>query len=434
MPRQHMSLLLYFRHASSTSQKATIQHLQAGLAAVLTEMPQFAGVLRHKKGPRNELELVLNPECGVLFRICDASDQADYDSLLNGMTQGSLVADEKLAVPAADLQTENDGTRAFAVQATSVKGGLLLATSTHHSLGDAKATEVLLKSWARHSAERSHGRSTTIEMAHEDATARWRLSYGPKDVPMESFVENCGLKGLYQAPQLAESTLPSTWTISPDAIQELTESVKTSGVQVSKSDLICSLIARHMYRARRQHETSTLWPESILLYVTLDMRSRLEPPLAKNYQGNASVGIAVTVDLATLCDGPNATALSTTAASIKTAIDNFDTTALRSRLGFYKAQPFFGSVMPNFEYYPGPNALITDTSSLGFYSLNWGPTLQTMDYFRVVGQTLAAGECAVYPKKKDGTIDFQMRHDPRVLETMKEDKEFSNFCRLVGYY
>lgn len=437
MPRRHMSYLLCFRHAASASQKATMKQLQAGLAAVLTEMPQFAGILQRKSGPKNELELVLNPECQVMFRVCDATnqDQVEYDSLLNGMTQGPLLADNQLTVPAAAMQTEDGGTRVFVVQATIVKGGILLATSIHHCLADAKATEVLFESWAKHTAEKSHGRSPAVEMGHDDTTARWRLSYGPQNVSMDSFLELYGPEAAYQAAELADRVVASTWTISPQAMQELKESVHaTSDVQVSSSDLVCALIARHVYKARRQHETHSKWPENVLLYVTSDMRSRLEPPLARNYLGNASVAVPVPVNLAVLCDDSASTALSTTAAKIKTAIDRFDTTALRSRLGFYKAQPFFGSVVPKFEYYPGPNMLITDSSSMGFYSLNWGSNLQNMDYFRSVGQTHSVGQCALNPKRKDGIIEFQMRHDLRVVEAMKDDKGFSSFFRLDGYY
>ena len=435
MPRRHMCYLLCFRHSPTATPQTAIRHLQAGLAAVLTEMPQFAGELQQRSSSKNELVLVLSPESEVLFRISERMHQAEYDSLINGMTKGPLVADDQLAIPAAELQTENGGTRAFVVQATVVSGGLLLATSIHHSLADAKATEVLFESWAKHTAEQSHGRKSVIQRAHDDTTARWRLSYGPINAQMDSFLELYGPKATYQAPTIAEQVVASTWTLSPQKMQELKDSVSVSDVQVSTSDLVCALIARHVYKARKQYEsTSTPWPESVLLYVTSDMRSRLEPPLAKNYLGNASVAVPVAVDLSNLLENPVSVALSTLAANIKTAIDKFDTLALRSRLGFYKAQPFYGSVVPKFEYYPGPNMLITDSSSMSFYSMNWGSVLHTMDYFRSVGQTHSVGQCALNPKRRDGTIEFQMRHDLRVVEAMRDDKGFSGFFELAGYY
>lgn len=283
-----MSYLLCFRQAPSVSHKATVQQLQEGLAAALTEMPQFAGTIRPKSGSKNELELLLDPESYVLFRSCDATDAASYDELLDSMGREPLITDDRLAIPAAEMQTPDGGTRSFAVQATTVKGGLLIATSIHHSVGDAKATEVLFESWAKHTAERSHGQSPTITIPAEDVTARWRLSYGPKNVSMDSFLELHGPKDAFRTSEIAAQVVTSRWTISSQALQQLRDSMGSKAdVQLSSSDLMCALIARHVYKARRQYETSNRWPDEALLYVTSDMRSRLEPSLAKNYLGNA---------------------------------------------------------------------------------------------------------------------------------------------------
>ncbi|KAJ9662034.1 hypothetical protein H2198_001576 [Neophaeococcomyces mojaviensis] len=433
MPRRHMSYLLCFRHTSTCSHSTTIQQLQTGLATVLTEMPHFAGELRQRSSPKKELELFLDPYSHVLFRVVDATNQLNYEDVVKSMHEKPLVADDQLAVPAIDLQTDNGGVRAFAVQVTIVSGGLLLATSIHHALADARATEVLFESWSKHTAKAATGRSDAIEILPHEATARWRLSYGPQDVQVDNFLELCGPKGTYKAAKIADRVVAATWTISPQGIQKLKDFVK-SDVQLSSSDLVCALIARHVYKARIQHEHASVpWPSSILLYVTSDMRSRLEPPLAKNYQGNASVAVPVAVNLDTLLDESTPNALGTVATQIKHAIDTFDTNSLRSRLSFYKTQPFYGSVVPNFEYYPGPNMLLTDSSSMSFYSFSWGPVLQTTDYFKSVGLTHSVGQCALNPKRRDGSIELQMRHDQQVVEAMKSDKDFTCFFELVGY-
>lgn len=434
MPRRHMSYVMCFKQSPGTSTTSTIEHLKEGLAMALTEMPQFASELRKSsKSSKNELEIVLGPNSGVLFRT--STQILNYEELTKALVEGPQVREEELSIPADQLHVVNGGIPAFFVQATVVNGGVLLATSIHHVLGDAKASEIFFEAWAKHTAQRSHGRPCAIELVDEDTQARWRLSYGPKDCKMDSFLELLGPKSDLANAKSADHIVKSTWSITSSAIQELKNDVSAAaGTSVSSSDLMCALIARHVYKARLEYENQQSWPANVILYVTSDMRSRLEPPLSKKYIGNASVAVPIAVELQTLVSGSAEDALIAVAAIIKTNIDKFDTAALRSRLGFYQNQPFYGSVIPHYQYYPGPNMLVTDSSSMGFYSLDWGVHLHKMDNFRTIGQTHAVGSCTLNPKRANETIELQVRHDLRIVDAMKADKGFSQYFKLEGCY
>lgn len=427
-----MSYLMCFKQDDANLSSSVVEDLQEGLAMALTELPQFAGELRKASSNKNELELILGPSSGVLFRVC--KQNTEYEALTKALVEGPQVTEEELCIPVDQLHVKYGGLSAFFVQATIVNGGVLLATSIHHVLADAKGSEIFFESWAKHSAQRSHGRSSSVNLISEDAIARWRLSYGPRDHKMDSFLELLSPRSDFVGARPADHIVKSTWSISNELLQQLKNDVSSMGTQISSSDIMCALIARHVYKARLEYESQQSWPESVILFVTSDMRSRLEPSLAKNYIGNASVAIPVAINLQTLLSETMNDALITIAASIKTAINEFDTAALRSRLGFYQNQPFYGSVVPNFQYYPGPNMLITDSSSMGFYSLDWGTKLHKMGKFRSIGQTHSIGQCTLNPKRADDTVELQIKHDLRIVEAMKQDKGFSQYFHLEGYY
>lgn len=427
-----MSYLMCFKQNDPKLASSIVEDLQEGLAMATTELPQFAGELRKASSTKNELELVLGPSSGVNFRVC--KQDSEYEALINALVEGPQVKEEGLSIPVEHLHVEYGGVPAFFAQATIVNGGILLATSIHHVLADAKGSEIFFESWAKHTAQRSHGRSPAIDVIPEDATARWRLSYGPKDCKMDSFLELLGPKTDFVGARPADHVVKSTWSISSERLEQLKSDMSSTGTNISGSDLMCALIARHVYKARLKCESQQSWPESAIIFVTSDMRSRLEPSLAKNYIGNASVAIPIAVNLQTLLSDPITDTLTTIATSIKSAINAFDTKALRSRLGFYQSQPFYGSIVPNFQYYPGPNMLITDSSSMGFYSLNWGTKLQKMDKFRSIGQTHSIGQCTLNPKRTDDTVELQIKHDLQVVEAMKHDKGFSQYFQLEGCY
>jgi len=441
MPRKYMASLFCFRRNESTSPDLLAAQLRKGLGAALAEAPHFAGEIQPAPGQRNELQLYTGPESDVLFRDCRQWTGANYDELVDAHFPTSLLPDDDLLVPTENTATESGGIRSLVIQANFIPGGLLLAVQVHHSLTDAKGSELFFSSWSRHTRTQCQGRPVDLKPFDEQALERWRLSYGSKKGKVEEFPEfreGPGQQRTTAGPEEKTGTvIPSIWQISPEQLDDLKNFASaraSSAMHVSKAEAIAALLCCHIYRARYGHGSN---PEhrasSVTLYVASDIRSRLEPPLPPDYLGNASVIVPVPIPLTIdqLCSARDDAVLNDIAATIQRAVIGYDTTAVRQRIGFYNSQLAIGSRRPNLNYWPGPNMLIADTSELDTYSLDWGSSLGQIDAFRTIGTSVSTGSCSVHPRLRDGRIEIFLRHEKRVIEAMRMSKELSRFARFV---
>jgi hypothetical protein len=441
MPRKYMASLFCFRRNESTSPDLVAAQLRKGLGAALAEAPHFAGEIQPAPGQRNELQLYTGPESNVLFRDCRQWTGANYDELVDAHFPTSLLPDDDLLVPTENTATESGGIRSLVIQANFIPGGLLLAVQVHHSLTDAKGSELFFSSWSRHTRTQCQGRPVDLKPFDEQALERWRLSYGSKKGKVEEFPEfreGPGQQRTTAGPEEKMGTvIPSIWQISPEQLDDLknfASAQASSAMHVSKAEAVAALLCCHIYRARYGHGSNLEHQaSSVTLYVASDIRSRLEPPLPPDYLGNASVIVPVPIPLTIdqLCAARDGAVLNDIAATIQRAVIGYDTTAVRQRIGFYNSQPAIGSRRPNLNYWPGPNMLIADISELNTYSLDWGSSLGQIDAFRTIGTSVSTGSCSVHPRLRDGRIEIFLRHEKRVIEAMRMSKELSRFARFV---
>lgn len=425
MPRKHMAFLFCFELAESDKLNA-IKQLQSGLESALADMPQFAGEMQLADNKRNELQLFLGPDSAVFFEENHTWSGKSFTELKAAHFPISLLPEDELLSEAA--KTDN-GLQVMMIKATFIPGGLILAVQVHHSFTDAKGAEMFLKAWSKHASAHFQCRKLDVEPLDEEALERWRLSYGSKKVKAEDFPEF--KDALYQVSGTKSEVVPSLWSMSKEKLEELQVFV-SSPTPVSKTEALAAFLACHLYRARFGSDTdSNRQINDITLYAASDLRSRIEPPLAPSFIGNASmiVPVLTTLDQLINVSGPS---LNSIASQIHEAVAKYDTTAVKKRISFYNGQPSIGAKRPNLNYYPGPNTLITDTSEICYYSLDWGGSLGQIDCFRTVGMSASTGNCSVYPKLRDGSIEIFLRHEKEVVDALAISEDFSRFVKPVS--
>lgn len=420
MPRKHMAFLFCFE-LSENERVTAIKQLQNGLESALADMPQFAGEMQPADNDRNELQLYIGPNSAVLLENESWSGKS-FTELKHAHFPISFLPEDKLLPSAAATET---GVRVMMIKATYVSGGLLLAVQIHHSFTDAKGAEMFLKAWSKYASAQSQGRRLEAESLDDAALERWRLSYGKK-AKAEEFPE---FKDPPHQLSSNDEVIPTLWQISKKSLEELHAFV-SNPTPISKTEALAAFLTCHQYRARFGNADSNRQINNITLYAASEVRARMEPPLAANYIGNASmiVPVPTTLDQVLSVSGP---ALNNIASQIHQAVIAYDTVAVRKRVGFYNGQPSIGAKRPSLNYYPGPNMLVTDTSEICYYSLDWGGPLGTIECFRTIGMSASAGNCSVYPKLRDGSIEIFMRHEKKVVDVLAASKEFSRFASLV---
>ncbi|TKY46625.1 Spermidine hydroxycinnamoyl transferase [Spatholobus suberectus] len=154
------------------------------------------------------------------------------------------------------------------------------------------------------------------------------------------------------------------------------------------------VIAAHIWRcASKARELDGLQPT--VVRVSADIRNRLNPPLPRNYFGNAlAVALTPTCHAGELISNP----LSYVARNIREAIELFNDEYIRSQLDFIRCQEqldwirasYLDQVEPkNAPFYGNPNLTIVSWMSMPIYEADFG-----------WGKPVYFGPGAVYPDGK----------------------------------
>lgn len=453
MPRLYTRFVLCFSLAPDADHKKVASDLKAGLAATLTEIPFLAGDIVAEEGGKEKVQLEIGEDAGVDFTVRDYTlpetrglwTTGSYKELEAAHFPITSLTDSLLSptgmIPMAPRNP------VIAVQANFIDGGLLLVFSKHHSGTDGTGNMVMLKSWARNTALAAAGQKVTPTALPKEAFDRSVLMEGTpgqdiKDWPNWSKIvktetdlhgfKTRGLKfdgdGKLEAQQkvVVPSLKSGFWYFSPSKLAALKEAASTKipgDPWISTNDALCALIWRQVTLARDLKAREM--PSSNLM-VAANLRSRMSPPLYEKYLGNAATNAWQNSSVDVLCD-PSRAALQRTAISIRKAVDSLNETTVRGLIGLIDSMPMVTSMTPNCKNLLGPDITITNISTSGWYTFDWGQDLGKIDRARM--PTVAFdGVCVVFPKLRDGSIELLTMFEESVMEMLKADKAFTEFA------
>lgn len=184
----------------------------------------------------------------------------------------------------------------FSIQMTIFPGsGIAIGMTNHHSLGDASTRFAFLKAWT----------SISCSGGDQSFLANGTLPIYERliDIPKldENKLRHTRVESFYQPPSLVGPTdkVRATFVLTRPNIDRLKKRVQTqmpSLEYVSSFTVTCgyiwSCIAKSLYKMGEKKGDDEL--EQFIL--TVDCRSRLDPPIPGNYFGNCGAPCIITIE------------------------------------------------------------------------------------------------------------------------------------------
>ncbi|MCJ1477775.1 hypothetical protein MMC13_006448 [Lambiella insularis] len=454
--RSYIPWTLCFKLDSDADSKVILADLVTGLSRTLVEIPFLAGSIMPKSHKGGAIELVVDSDCGVTFKV---QDHRVRSTNLPVYTFDEL---EELHFPPSKLYSflcipgpedaEIVKHPVLRVNADLICGGLLLTCCIHHAAVDASGSVRVLKVWAAHTKAAAEGQKLVlppIPLAALDRSPLLKTINGlvldecpelrvldmlqlrpaPASVEkvegafdLDHYADNIGLPLEKERPK----AVTTWWYFPPEKQQELKATAQAgieAGFRVSTNDAICALLWRRSNVARglleRDLKSSTFW-------IPVNIRSRLN--MHPDFLGNAVYIAHSTSSLVELCSA-EPDGLSRTANRIREAVDGIDTLKMRQTFGLIDSMPP-GSLIYNFDLVGGTDYFVTSCAKYDLYDQDWGCNLRKITRARFKMPTAVDGTAMINPVDRDGGLEVMIICETNVLEQLKTDKEFTKFAQL----
>ncbi|KAK7216563.1 hypothetical protein V2G26_004566 [Clonostachys chloroleuca] len=400
MPRSYINHIICFASSSSSAP----QVLRQGLADTLRDIPYLAGEVTDQEHPKGSIALSeRDASVDDLFRVRDLSAAADYKDLrAHNFSPSSLKC---LDFFLEDLVSS--GRRpTFRAVFLLMNGGSVLSVSVHHSTTDITGFGALLKIWASHCSSHS---SQPIGFSADwlDRRALLPSNYVALDAAQinlptllhREVADGVKKSGGQDGPNHLETLV---FKLSSDALRslkgEVTKHLDTDEVPwVSTSDVLYGLLWAAVTYAEDQERmgAATLDPGQQgnsgrntvrQMRFPVNVRSRLRPPLPKNYLGSAFVVALATVhntdliDIITKDAEASITALARVAATIRKSILTINNKALEEVVGFLAAQDDLTGLKLGKQ---AADVSIVSWADESVYELDWGKDIGRCETVRI---------------------------------------------------
>jgi hypothetical protein len=331
-----------------------------------------------------------------------------------------------------------DGLPAMFIQVNLIEGGVIVAISWHHSVGDARSINTLTSAWSRHT-------KTSMTQGQPDLPGppaqgtRWRLDHGLRDVTIDQLPEYIidssarqSSNGSFLLDREHIVTVPyavSTWYLSASALRALCDALAQAetekAAQFTKVEAVSALVWKHMSIARKLAQTN---PEGSALFTTrLDFRARTKPPFPDTFIGNINEPTArVRIPLSEICAPSTPESLVTLAEAVHVATESTTESNVRTLIGLVNDAPAVTDVSWNYNYFPGPDLGVTDLSGIEAMKRSWGNVLGVPTCLRSYSRE--TGLLYLFPHDKDQGFEIQIQCEKEAVERLKADQVFSRYC------
>ncbi|XP_058782337.1 hydroxycinnamoyl-CoA:piscidic acid hydroxycinnamoyltransferase-like [Vicia villosa] len=356
-------------YKSKQCQENAIETLKNSLSKVLVHYYPVAGRLCYTEGAR--LELNLNAKGAILL-------EAQTDNTIHDYGDFSPSDSTRELVPLIDDNQPIGDIPLFAVQLTRFKNneGFAIGVILFHPLSDGLGAIRFINSWAK------IARGETLEADELPFLDRTLLKF--THTPLAPRFEHMEMKPLPlilgrtdASEEKKKKTSGTLLRLSPEQVEELKKKaneydMKKKGSRgFSKYEAIGAHIWRCASKARELGENQ----ESVVRFVA-DVRTRIIPPLPKNYFGNALTQTAAKGYVGEITSKP----LGYVSQMLREAIESVTDEFIRSQFdiirGFEHLDDaralFLGAEGNNFPYFGNPNFHLTSWMSMPVYEADFG--------------------------------------------------------------
>ncbi|KAK0595170.1 hypothetical protein LWI29_004229 [Acer saccharum] len=341
---------IYFYKPNGSSNFFNAQLLKETLSKALVPFYPVAGRLGCDENGR--LEIQCNAE-GVLF--VEAETESAVDDF-NGFTP---CLEFRQLVPEIDYSSHISSYPLLVLQVTYFKcGGVTLGVGMHHSLADGASSLRFIKTWADIACGIS---STTITPLHDrKLLLRVRIPPTPALVHHNEY-------DIISSQQISDIADENHSTVMFNITLEQLKTLKRKSSVEDRKFSTFELLAAHIWqctcKARGLAEDL-----ATRLYIPVDGRSRLDPPLPDGYFGNvlfSSTSVALSSDL-------KSEPLSNTAVRIQKALKQMDNEYLRSALDYLQMQTDLTPLIRRPNAFRSPNLNINSWVRLPVHDADFG--------------------------------------------------------------
>ncbi|XP_017983865.1 PREDICTED: shikimate O-hydroxycinnamoyltransferase [Theobroma cacao] len=355
--RYHVALVYFFYKSDGSSNFFDTQLLKESLSNLLVPFYPMAGRLGYDENGR--LEIVCNAE-GVLF--IEAETAAPIDDL------GDFAPSSKLRqlVPTVDFSGNISSFPLVLLQVTSFKhGGVSLGAAFQHTLVDGSSVCYFMNSWSN----TTRGLSITVTPSIDRTLLRARVPSAPAFHHVE-YDQSPPLNTSISALNSQVGPKPSStsiFKITADQLKTLKSKATMNGNTTKTNRTTYDILTAHVWRcvckARGLSDD-----QATKLYIPIDGRSKLHPPLPPGYLGNVIFIAATTALSGDLQSEPFADTIQ----RINRMVKRMDDKYMRSALDYIESVPDMKTLMRGAHTFQSPNLSINSWMRLPLYAADFG--------------------------------------------------------------
>ncbi|KAL6835312.1 transferase family domain-containing protein [Trichoderma camerunense] len=436
MVRVILPMMVIFKIDEPSLRPIILQNLKRALSLAIDELTILAADIIPLDPANDTIQLEYGEDAGVWFHVKELPD-VDYEDLAQRNFPFS-------ALPASQFAPKPLGHSArspvMTLQATLIKGGLVLTFGGHHVVMDAQGMGTFVAVWAKHVAAVSEGLVVTEkQQLHHDSLEASQL-FGPRmERPLSEFptyqtgpdrsYEHMQAKILQKAVAgdhdgIAKLIRVSHWAMSQeklDALRDATVPRTKEEASVTANATLSALIWKQVTRARRLTEKQVA---SSSLLTSVNVRRRVDPPLAPEYPGNA-IALAKANATAEELEAPGVESLYAIAKKVAASIEWWTPDELWSLTGALQTcGNVANKLLPPLNY----DVLVTAPARLGdmLKEARWGPELGDIKALRWAFPAFMDGFVIILPSIHGG-IEIMLWTAPETAMRLKEDADWTKW-------
>ena len=330
----------------------------------------------------------------------------------------------------------------FAAQANIVKGNrIILCICLHHSVMDGMGMAAVIRRWA----ERCHAISAGMSAApldeacvdkgpvitggrHHANMHHPSYSIGHAAVPKHVQEQRSKLSGTSRMVGRCFQLNKEKAANTKAAFDQVFKSQNRDGAWVSINDILCTILWHSITRARLAEGLVSEGNQS-KLGVPVNVRSKMVPPLPRNYIGNATVDATAERSITALATW-TIPELAHTALSIRQAISAVDDTYIRALIDVIDGLEDAGSIKTSRADFLGDDVTITSWLDMGLCEMDWGETLGKIEE-KTPKFDGFDGLCIVLPRRRDGSVKIMVGLEEKTMNRLEKDEEFKKYVKVV---
>ncbi|KAF5962915.1 acetyltransferase [Fusarium bulbicola] len=468
----------FFPMKPETDPRQLYEDCKKGLSRCIYELPHLAGIIRKDETGRCAIEIQEAPHAGTNFWYRDHRHDPDvpsYNELkINGWPFGDGEQDGLDKLRPRDFPCVQDGDPIIAPQFNVIKGGIVLAMSITHVIGDLVQFMDFLRSWSQNTSAIATARldgQPVPPLPQQISADLMDRSLLTPEVGIEEDLDKLGaraaklhhldmldprcpeevaekLSTLFTKARLTNDDLVrftedelrtlscSVWTFSQSSIKQLQnmiQEVLPSGSKVSATDCLTSFSWNRLFGAKYAPGAPSRdpLPETSKIVFAGSIRHRLTPPLPNNYMPACVDLFPVSVNTSDFIS-PGPKTLAHAAMAIRNSNNTWSEETFREMLEIAHSHPVNPGLIPK-----GPiDALVTDhTRATAAMLSSWGPELGSCEAFRepYLGRIPPHGEITLLPRWTNGDVEVMFAGEAVVMERLRSDRLMNQMatCQFV---